>query len=223
MKKVLLTFLLVIFVTALLGETKPGGGSVQFGYQFTSLDAATELAKQMGLEVENTNELQLDLNGWGVLNRYLRLGGVISAGYFDAKGEPNQEIMEEDESGVGFVDARIGFLPEVHINLGPVNTSAGLVVGGGGILTFVNDDTGDNDNDMYFYGFMRPQVSAGYDFGPIGAKVTLGYHMPITSETGELWFYDSHREKVAQEFETTDFGGVFIEAGIFFGDLGIRD
>ncbi|MFP4459770.1 MAG: hypothetical protein ACLFSQ_09305 [Candidatus Zixiibacteriota bacterium] len=227
MKRAILITMLLLLVTASFAEnTKPGGASIQFGYLVSDNDAAIQTAKAMGLETESTNQLHLDINGWSVLNRYMRLGGVLSGGWFDAKGEPDEDIFDSDESGVGFGNVSIALLPEIHMTFGPANISGGLSVGGGSIITSVNDWNGDNDGDMFFYGFTRPQVSAGYDLGPVGVRATIGYHLPFTGDKGEFWFIPEggdSTEKQTYEFETTDLGGPFFEIGLFFGELGIRD
>ncbi len=222
MKKVFL-IVLVLGLVAVSFAKKPGGASIQFGYMLSNVEAATKTAENMGLDVDATNELNLDLNGWVVMNQFMRMGGGISGGYFDTKGESDPELIEDDESGVGFADARLLLLPEVHMDFGPINISGGVGVGGGTIITWVNDWSGDNDQDMYGYAFIRPQLSFGYDFGPVGVRVTSGYHAPITAAEGEFWFYNTEMEKVSEPFETTEMSGIFFEAGIFFGDLGMKE
>jgi len=204
-----------------LGEG--GGASVGFGYQLTSADAAIATAEAMGLEVSSTPELMLDIHGWSVLNRFMRLGGIISGGYFDTEGEPDQATMDEDESGVGFGDARVAFLPEVYADFGPINVGAGVALGGGTLITFVNDNNGDNDNDMYFYGFMRPQVTASYDLGPMGVQIGTGFHMPLAGAEGEFWFLESDGDTVTNSFEVSEMNGFFVKLDIFFGQKAVED
>ena len=222
MKRVFVVLAILLLAAAGFAK-KPGGASIQFGYQLSNVDAAKKATERMGLDVSSTNELVLDFNGWVVMNRFFRMGGGISGGYFDTKEEPDQELINEEEAGVGFTDIRLFFLPEFQMDFGPINVSGGVGVGAGDIITWVTDGVGDNDQDMYFYAFARPQIGAGYDFGPMGARLTIGYHMPLTSEEGEFWFYNPAMEKVTEPFETTDMGGVFFELGIFFGDLGMKD
>lgn len=169
MKRMLVVLVIAVFAVACFADNGAGGASLGFGYQVSGSDAAVATAEAMGLDVENTPVLMLDIHGWSVMNKFMRLGGLISGGYFDAKGKPN-EAMSEDEAGVGFGDARVAILPEVYVNFGPIETAVGLALGGGSIITFVNDDNGDNDGDLVFYGFMRPQLTASYDFGPLGAQ-----------------------------------------------------
>jgi len=224
MKTGFLLMLTVLFVSAgLMAESNGGGAEISFGYQLSDVEAATQAANDMGLDVSATNEVMLDVHGWTVLNRFLRLGGVISGGYFDAKGEPSADVMEEDESGVGFGDARIAVLPEVHVDFGPINVGAGVALGGGSIITFVNDDNGDNDGDMYWYGFMRPQITGAYDFGPLGVQIGAGYHLPLVGSDGDFWFINSSSDTVRHEFEVADMGGFFIKLGVFFGNMGIEE
>ncbi len=219
MRKSLIILIVVAFVASLLAEESTGGASVGFGYQFSNSDAAIATANAMGLdtEVESTPELMLDIHGWSVLNRFMRLGGLISGGYFDAKGKPDETTMSEDESGVGFGDARVAFLPEVYVPFGPIEASAGFALGGGSIITFVNDDNGDNDGDMFFYAFMRPQITASYDFGPIGVQVGTGYHMPLAGTEGEFWFIESDGDTVSNTFEVGEMDGFFAKLDVFFG------
>lgn len=222
MKRVLILLLAIAFATALFAEGSTGGASIGFGYQLTNSDAAIATADSMGLEVDNTPLLMLDIHGWSVFNRFMRLGGLISGGYFDAKGTPDEATMSEDEAGVGFGDARVAILPEVYIPFGPIETSAGVAVGGGSIITFVNDDNGDNDGDMFFYGFMRPQLTASYDFGPVGVQVGAGYHIPFAGAEGEFWFIPTGGDTVSHTFEVGEMGGFFAKLDIFFGQKSIE-
>lgn len=217
MKKTMIILIAVAFAVSLIAEESTGGASVGFGYQFSNSDAAVATADAMGLEVESTPELMLDIHGWSVLNRFIRLGGLISGGYFDAKGEPDASTMSEDESGVGFGDARVAFLPEVYVPFGPIEASVGFALGGGSIITFINDDNGDNDGDMFFYAFMRPQVTASYDFGPVGVQVGTGYHMPLAGAEGEFWFIESDGDTVSNTFEVGEMDGFFAKLDVFFG------
>ena len=216
---------LLLACPLVFAEAKGGGAEVSVGYQFSEVEAVTKTAEAMGLDMDlsKTNELMLDIHGWSVVNRFIRLGGIISGGYFDAKGEPSADVMNEDESGVGFGDARIAFLPEFHADFGPINAGAGVALGGGTIIPFINDDNGDNDGDMFFYGFMRPQITAAYDLGPLGVQVGSGYHLPLAGSDGEFWFLNSASDTIRHEFEAADMGGFFIKLGVFFGNLGVED
>ncbi len=174
-------------------------------------------------ELSATNELILDIHGWGVMNRFFRLGGILSGGYFDAKGEPSSDVMSEDESGVGFGDIRVGVMPEIFADFGPINIAGGLVAGGGSIVAFVNDNNGDNDGEMSFYGFIRPQASVAYDFGPIGVELTTGCHLPLAGGEGKFWFLEADGDTVEKTFEPDEMGGIFFQLGIFFGDKGVKE
>jgi hypothetical protein len=217
MKRTLILIAVTALAVSAFAEGGAGGASLGFGYQFSNSDAAIATAEAMGLEVENTPVLMLDIHGWSVLNKFMRLGGLISGGYFDAKGKPNEATMSEDEAGVGFGDARVAILPEVYVNFGPIETAVGFAVGGGSIITFVNDDNGDNDGDMVFYGFMRPQVTASYDFGPLGVQVGAGYHLPFAGAEGDFWFNNSAGDTVSNTFEVGEMDGFFVKLDIFFG------
>lgn len=222
MKRALIILIAIAFATAAFAEGG-SGASVGGGYQFSNSDAAVATATDMGLDVDNTPVLMLDIHGWSALNRFLRLGGLISGGYFDAKGTPDESTMDEDESGVGFGDARVAFLPEVYMPFGPIDVSAGVGLGGGSIITFVNDDNGDNDGDMFFYGFMRPQLTAAYDFGPIGVQIGTGYHLPLAGSEGEFWFINSSADTVSHSFEVSEMSGFFAKLDIFFGEKAMKD
>ncbi|MCK5832877.1 hypothetical protein KAH81_04305 [bacterium] len=224
MKKTLI-IMGMIFLAHVAFADKGGGASISFGYQLNDATAAKETYEAMipDEELSSTNELVLDIHGWGVLNRFLRIGGILSGGYFDAKGEPSEDVMSEDESGVGFGDARLAVLPEVYATFGPLDLSGGLAVGGGSIITFINDDNGDNDGEMSFYGFIRPQVSAAYDLGPVGVELTTGYHMPFAGDEGKFWFIEADGDTVEKTFEPSEMGGIFFELGVFFGDKGVKE
>ena len=215
---------LVISVGVLLADNG-GGAGISFGYQFSDAAAAKEtyLAMMATEELSSTNELMLDIQGWSVLNRFLRLGGVMSGGYFDAKSNPSEDVMNEDESGVGFGDARLAFLPEIYADFGPINISGGVALGGGSIITFVNDNNGDNDGNMSFYGFIRPQANVAYDFGSVGVQLTTGYHLPIAGGDGKFWFTNTEGDTVENTFEPDEMGGFFAEIGIFFGDKKVKE
>jgi len=226
LKKFLCVTLILLCAFSIFAESKGSGASIGFGYQLSNAKAAKTTYQQLveGDEISSTNELMLDIHGWSVLNQFLRLGGVISGGYFDAKGEPTTTAdVEEDESGVGFGDARVAVMPEVFVNFGPINTAMGVAFGGGSIITFINDDNGDNDGEMFFYGFMRPQVTGAFDLGPLGVQVGAGYHLPLAGSDGEFWYIDEDDDTVSNEFEISEMSGFFVKMDIFFGSKTVEE
>ncbi|MBN1756225.1 hypothetical protein JW877_08450 [bacterium] len=219
-RTLLVLFLICCLFSLVFAE---GGAEISAGYQFSNATAAKNTAEDMGLDVTSTPELMLDIHGWAVYNKMLRLGGLVSGGYFDAKGEPSQSVIEGDESGVGFGDARFAFLPEIYFQFGPINTALGLAVGGGAIITFVNDDNGDNDGEISWYGFMRPQVTAAYLLGPIGIQLGMGFHWPLGGGENLFWFNNADDERIEHVFKPSEMAGFFVKGGIVFGDLKKKD
>ncbi len=220
MRNVVVAF--VVLVT--LAFAGNGGGGIAVGYQFANSEAAKNAAESMGLEVSNSNALTLDFWGYGISSPIFRMTGFLGGQYFDAKGQPDPEKINEDESGVGYGVVSLGVMPEIYMNFGPLNVAGGVGAGGGAIITYINDSNGDNDGLYSFYYFVRPQITGVFKLGEsMGIQLALGYDMPLGGGDGEYWFLSTAGDTVRYTFKPDEIGGLYLKAGLVFGGFEYKE
>ena len=84
----------------------------------------------------------------------------------------------------------------------------------------MEDENGDNDEQIAYYFFIRPQLTAAYELSrTVYFEIGLGYHIPLAGGEGEFWFNNAESETVSNTFECTEMQGFFIKAGFAFGTL----
>lgn len=218
MKIFITTFLFFTAMCSIAYST--GGVHINFGYRFANAAAAKNTAEQIGLVTSNTNEIMLDIHPFSVQNRYLRLGGLISGGSFRKKGVPDQTVLPIDEASVGFGDAQIAFIPEFYSSRRKSDFAFGLALGLGAAIPYMEDENGDNDEQIAYYFFIRPQLTAAYELSQsFYFEIGLGYHIPLAGGEGEFWYVNAESDTVSNKFECTEMQGLFIKAGFVFGSL----
>jgi hypothetical protein len=221
MKNVVLAAIVALSIASSAVFAGGGGIGIAGGYQFTDLKAAKAVADSLDLPELSTNAIEIDIWKYFISSSFLRYTGMLS-GAFNAgsKSKPSSTALDTTEAGVGFGDARLMFMPELYRNFGPINVGLGLGAGIGSTITFVKDSWSGNDALMNFYCFLRPQLAANYDIGPVILHATAGYYMPIAGSEGEYQFKKlPTADPTTIKFDPNEASGVFINFGFVFGKV----
>ncbi len=90
----------------------------------------------------------------------------------------------------------------------------------GAAIPYMEDENGDNDNQIAYYFFIRPQLTAAYELSQsVYFEIGLGYHIPLVSGESKFWYVNAESDTVSNTFDSTEMQGGFIKAGFAFGSL----
>lgn len=217
-------YMLILLIIAGSAQAFIGfnGWKLSGGMMMTDNRASKSVAQDLGGDPSGKTSLMFSIQ---TRNNYstnpakvrIRYGILISAlhewNYWDT---PDSLMHVYDyRVGHGYGAYRIGFMPEIFTNRGDFQFTFGAGIGMGFSKHFVDDNTGENDNEDVYEGFIRPQISIGYG-NKTKVELTAGYHQPFLGTYGRYWYRDSTWERVYYGYSPTELAGGFVQLGIFF-------
>lgn len=194
------------------------------GLMKTNSSAAKSLAEDLGGDPKDATSLIVSIqtrNDYGNQTGKIKIryGVLISTlhewNYWETPD--SLDHLYDRLIGYGYGAYRLGFVPEIYSESGNFEFSFGTGIGIGYSKHFFDDNTGENDNEDVFEGFIRPQLSIGYG-KRLKAEFTLGYHQPFLGTFGRYWYKDSSWEPVYYGFSPSELAGGFFQLGIVFMD-----
>ena len=213
--KLFLAMCFVMLFGLALGAS--GGGGFFYLNRSVDNDSAFVTAEEKDFPIRSKRMIAMRISGFGTINYFLRLGGIFTLGYWDTEGP--WKAMLSDSGGVGFGDMSIAVMPELYYQFKRINIAAGLGVGGGVFVTYIDDAFGENDGDRQFYAFLNPDMSIGYQLTEkFAVQAGIGWHLPFAGQNGKYWYYIV-RLKKEHPFEPKEIGGFYFRVGVIFGKL----
>ena len=224
MKSNVAVMLILLFASQVMAFLGFESWKLSAGFMETNCRASENVANDLGGNPNDDMAITFSIqtmNDYGDQpGRYkIRYGILISTthqwNYWDTPD--TLEHIYDEHLGYGYGAYRIAFIPEIHARKGKFDYSFGVGVGIGYSKHFFDDNTGDNDNEDVFEGFIRPQISVGYGVKTIVA-LTAGYHRPFLGTYGRYWYKDPDWNSVYYGFSPGELDGLVIQLGIVFKD-----
>ncbi len=212
-----LFFIILILSTVVLAS---GGGGFFWVYRQMKVEPAEKATETIrdrfsdysNWEISNFQMVCAQFSGLAIVNKYLRLGGIMKIGRYDT-GDP---WSGPDEGQVGYGDFALAFMPEGYMQFGMFNVAAGLGLGMGLYITYIDDELDENDGEKEIYYFLNPEISGAFNLSKnFAIQLGFGYHAPFAGSDGVF-----ERDPLfSYKVKPSETGGVYIRLGVFFGNL----